>query len=134
MPAQDDAVALAVQACEAAAERKASDPLILEVADLLGLVDCFVVVSGGNDRQLKAIAEVVEHQLRETHERRPLRREGTPSSGWVLLDYGDVVCHLFVAERRDHYALERLWGDVPRRDVETGERLPPLTARARDGA
>ena len=60
--------------------------------------------------------------------------EGTAESGWVLLDYGDLVCHLFTHEQRDFYALERLWGDVPRRDVHTGEAIEPVTSVAARGA
>ena len=70
------------------------------------------------------MAEKIEERLRGS-DRKPLRREGTPASGWVLLDYGDLVCHLFSAEQRDFYSLERLWADVPRRDVLTGAPLDP---------
>lgn len=124
MPATPEAVVTAVTACEAAAERKAADLAVLEVAEILTLVDLFVLATARSDRQLKAVAEEVERVLEEQEGRAPLRREGTPASGWVLLDYGDVVCHLFTAEMRDFYALERLWGDVPQRDPATGEALP----------
>ena len=102
--------------------------MILEVADVLAVVDLFAIVSVGNERQLKAVSDDVERALREELDRRPLRREGAPASGWVLLDYGDVVCHLFLTDRRDFYALERLWADVPRRDPESGEVLEPLAS------
>ncbi|MBW3662643.1 MAG: ribosome silencing factor [Actinobacteria bacterium] len=121
MPATDEAVRAAVAACAAADDKKASDILVLEVADILNVVDLFVVASAATDRQLRAVADEVERKLREDHDRRPLRREGEPASGWMLLDYGDIVCHLFEDERRDYYALERLWSDVPRRDPVTGE-------------
>ena len=124
MPATTEAVALAVTAADAADDKKATDPTILDVADLLAIVDVFLLVTASSDRQLKAVAESIEEKLR-AQDRRPLRREGTPSAGWVLLDYGDLVCHLFSAEQRDYYALERLWADVPRRDPRTGE---PVTA------
>lgn len=127
MPATDEAVALAVAAADAADDKKASDLTILDVADILAVVDVFLLVTASSDRQLKAVAESIEERLR-AQDRRPLRREGTPSSGWVLLDFGDVVCHLFSAEQRDFYALERLWADVPRRDPLTGE--PLVAARA----
>jgi len=120
VPATPEAVALAVTAADAADDKKATDPTILDVADLLAIVDVFLLVTAGSDRQLSAVAESIEERLRQ-QDRRPLRREGTPSAGWVLLDYGDLVCHLFSAEQRDYYALERLWADVPRRDPRTGE-------------
>lgn len=125
VPATREAVAAAVAACEAAAEKKASDLAVLEVADILTLVDLFVLASAGSDRQLKAVAEEVERAIEEQEGRPPLRREGTPASGWILLDYGDVVCHLLTSETRSFYALERLWGDVPQRDPGTGELIPP---------
>lgn len=124
MPATDEAVALAVTAADAADDVKATDLTILDVADLLALVDVFLLATASSDRQLKAMAEKIEERLRE-FDRKPLRREGTPASGWVLLDYGDLVCHLFSAEQRDFYSLERLWADVPRRDVLTGAPLDP---------
>lgn len=119
MPATEEAVQLAVVAADAADDVKADDLSLLDVSELLVIVDVFLLASAGSDRQLKAIAERIEERLRD-HDRRPARREGTPSAGWVLLDYGDLVCHLFLAEQRGLYALERLWADVPRRDVRTG--------------
>lgn len=127
MPAETDAIRAAVSAIAAAGEKKASDPVILEVADVLALVDVFAIATAGNERQLKAVVDEIERGLRDELDRRPLRREGSPQSGWVLLDYGDLVCHLFLPDQREFYALERLWADVPRRDVASGEQLEPLT-------
>lgn len=123
MPATDEAVALAVTAADAADDVKATDLTILEVADLLALVDVFLLVSTASDRQLKAAAESIQERLQLEHDRKPLRREGTAEGGWLLLDYGDLVCHLFSTEEREFYALDKLWADVPRRDPRTGERL-----------
>ncbi|MFA9446549.1 ribosome silencing factor [Egicoccus sp. AB-alg6-2] len=123
MPATDEAVALAVAAADAADDLKATDLTILEVADLLALVDVFLLVSTASDRQLKAVSDAVERRLQLDHDRKPLRREGTAEGGWLVLDYGDLVCHLFSTEERDFYALDKLWADVPRRDPRTGERL-----------
>ncbi|WP_083442005.1 ribosome silencing factor [Nitriliruptor alkaliphilus] len=122
MPATDEAVALAVTAADAADDRKATDLAILEVADILAVVDLFLLATAASDRQLKAVADRIEERLHEDHGREVLRREGTPGSGWMLLDFGDLVCQLFAEEQRDYYALDRLWADVPRRDVLTGER------------
>lgn len=134
MPATDEAVDLAVAAARAADDKKATDLQILEVADILAVVDLFALVTASNPRHLKAVGEEVERVLREQHERKPLRREGTPDSGWMLLDYGDLVVHLFSSDRREFYALERLWADVPRRDPSTGEALPGASFAAVDHA
>lgn len=129
MPATDDAVTTALDVVRAADDKKAADPVILDVADLLGLVDLFVIVTGNNEPHMKSIVEEVERVLRERSDRRPERREGTVQSGWTLLDYGDVVVHVFNREQRDYYDLERLWADVPRRDVDGGEELAPMVER-----
>lgn len=121
MPAQSDAIELAVVAAAGADAKKATDLSLLDVADLLAVVDVFLLATTRNERQLKAAAESVEEQVRERLDRKPLRREGTPASGWFLLDYGDVVCHIFDDEQRDFYDLDRLWADVPRRDPVTGD-------------
>jgi ribosome-associated protein len=123
VPATDEAVTLAVTAADAADDRKATDLAILEVADVLAVVDLFLLATAASDRQLKAVADRIEERLHAEHDREVLRREGTPGSGWMLLDFGDLVCQLFADEQRDYYALDRLWADVPRRDVRTGERL-----------
>jgi ribosome-associated protein len=123
VPASPEAVALAVAAAEGADDRRAVDPVILDVADLLAIADLFLVCSATNERQVGAIVDGIEERLHRDG-RRPLRREGTPSSGWMLLDYGDLICHVLHEEQRDFYALERLWADVPRRDPLTGEILP----------
>jgi ribosome-associated protein len=88
--------------------------VILEVADVLVVADEFVIASATNDRQVKAIVEEVEHQVGEAGLAKPLRVEGLDDRHWVLLDYGDVVVHVFLQETREYYELERLWGDVPR--------------------
>lgn len=121
MPAQSDAIELAVAAAAGADAKKATDLALLDVADLLAVVDVFMLATTRNERQLKAAAESVEEQVRQRLDRKPLRREGTPASGWFLLDYGDVVCHIFDDEHRDFYDLDRLWADVPRRDPVTGD-------------
>jgi ribosome-associated protein len=119
VPASDEAVALAVVAAAAAEDRSATDPVILEVADVLVVADLFLVVSVSNERQLGAVVSAIDEAMHREG-RRALRREGVASSGWVLLDFGDLVCHVLHTEQRDFYALERLWADVPHRDVRTG--------------
>lgn len=129
MPAQDDAVALAVAALRAADDKKAVEPALLEVADVLGVVDLFAIASGTSERHLKALAEEVERVCKQDLDRPPLRREGAADSGWMLLDFGDVVVHLFHPEARSKYDLERLWADVPRRDPLGGEVVDPGRGR-----
>jgi ribosome-associated protein len=130
VPATDEAVELALTAADAADDRKATDLAILEVADILAVVDLFVLATATSDRQIRAVTDRIDERLREQHDRRPLRREGEPGSGWVLLDYGDIVCHVFGTEQRDYYALDRLWADVPRRDVRSGDRVDAPTPGA----
>jgi ribosome-associated protein len=127
VPATEEAIALAVAAADAADDKKATDLSILEVADILALVDVFLLVTTASDRQLKAVVGAIEERLREDHQRKVLRREGTAEGGWMLLDYGDLVCHLFSTEQREFYSLDRLWSDVPRRDVKTGALLDEPT-------
>lgn len=134
MPADPDSILAAVGAATAADDKKATDLVLLDVSDILRLVDVFVLASAGSDRQLNAIRDEVERVLREEHDRKPLRREGTPESGWLLLDFGDVVCHLFTEEQRDFYALERLWSDVARLDPATGEILESASASPGDAS
>ncbi len=125
MPAEPDAIELAVELVDAAEDKKAADPLLLEVADVLALVDVFLLATASSDRQLKAVAESIEERAR-ARGRKPRQREGRAESGWMLLDFGDVVVHLFSPEQREFYSLERLWADVPRIDGGSGERLPAM--------
>lgn len=107
---------LAIVAAQAADDKGARDPVILEVGDVLVLADHFVVASAVNDRRVKAIVDDVERRVADAGLGKPLRVEGVDTRQWVLLDYGDVVVHVFLQEIRDYYDLERLWSDVPRVD------------------
>lgn len=100
-------------AAQAALDRKATKVVRIDVGEIIGITDHFLLLSARNDRQLNAIAQEVEDQLREQHGRKPLAREGAALSGWVVLDYGDFVVHGFLTESRDLYALDRLWSDAP---------------------
>lgn len=100
-------------AARAADGKGARDVVILEVADVLVVADEFVIASAPNDRQVKAVVEEVERQVAEAGLGKPLRVEGADERRWVLLDYGDVVVHVFLDEVRAYYELERLWRDVP---------------------
>jgi ribosome-associated protein len=88
--------------------------VILEVGDVLVVADEFVIASASNDRLVKAIVDDVERAIDDAGFGKPLRVEGLDDRHWVLVDYGDVVVHVFLDETRDYYELERLWSDVPR--------------------
>jgi ribosome-associated protein len=104
---------IAVTAARAAAAKQAADVTILDVHGLIVITDYFVIASGETDRQVKTIVEEVERAVRDLGEK-PVRREGDADSRWVLLDYIDVVVHVFAQEEREYYDLERLWRDAPR--------------------
>ena len=110
-------VARARVAVEAAAEKKGTDLAILDVGDVLSIIDLFVLVSASNARQVRTIVEEVERALTERDGSKPISVEGLADASWVLLDYGDIVVHVFLDETRAYYDLDRLWGDVPRLDV-----------------
>src|SRR5581483_985358 len=112
-----DSRRMAVAAARAAGSKQAADIVILDVHDLIVITDFFVIATGTSDRQVKTIVEEVEKALRETG-MKPLRREGETEAQWVLLDYVDVVVHVFSKEQREYYDLERLWRDAPRVEWE----------------
>lgn len=91
---------------------------MLEVGAVLSIVEHFVITSAPNGRQVKTIAEEVEDKVRLSGGGSPIRVEGLGDATWVLIDYGDVVVHVFLDETRAYYDLERLWRDVPRLDWE----------------
>ena len=108
---------LAVAAARAAAGKQASQIVILDVRELIGITDYFVIASGTTDRQVRTVAEEVQRAVK-TQGVRPVRREGEREGRWVLLDFVDFVAHVFRAEERGYYDLERLWSDAPRVEWE----------------
>lgn len=98
---------------QAALDKKAAEPLILDLQGISIIADYFVICSGENVPQVKAIAENVEEKLRGRGIR-PLRVEGAGFAHWILMDYGDVIVHVFERETRAYYELEKLWLDAPR--------------------
>jgi ribosome-associated protein len=109
---------VAVAAARAAAEKQAADIVVLDVSKLIVITDHFVICSADTERQAKTVIEAVEDAIRELGAR-PVRREGEVGAGWWLLDYVDVVVHVFGTEERDYYDLERLWRDAPKVDWHT---------------
>ncbi len=112
MSATEEAITLARTAAQAAADKLATDIVLIDVSDRLAITDVFVVATGGNERQVEAIVDAVEEQLRHAGSK-PIRREGQRDGRWVLLDYGDIVVHVQHSEERIFYSLERLWKDCP---------------------
>lgn len=100
-------------AAEAASEKKAEDIVAIDVGELLVVTDYFVICTGRNDRQVRTIAEEVEFKLKQAG-LPAIGVEGAEEGTWVLIDFVDVVVHVFQPEERDFYRLEKLWGDAPR--------------------
>jgi ribosome-associated protein len=100
-----------------AADKKAIDPVELDVAEILGYADYFVVCTGNTDRQTKAIHDGILEGMKKDHGIVPRRVEGLPEARWILMDYLDVVVHVFTPDARDFYRLEQLWGEAPKRAV-----------------
>ncbi len=90
-------------------DKKAENIVLLDLRPDVVMADFFVICNGNSDRQLRALLEAVQKSVKENHNLRTFSTEGTPESGWVLLDYGDVVVHLFLEEKRHYYDLEGLW-------------------------
>jgi ribosome-associated protein len=109
----------AILAAQAASSKKATDPIVLAVGDVLSITDFFVIVSGSNPRQVRTIADEIEEQVRAAGGPSPLRIEGLDDLHWVLVDYGEFVVHVFLQATREYYELERLWSDVPRVEWES---------------
>jgi ribosome-associated protein len=106
---------LALAAAQAAADKKADDIVLLDVADQLVITDVFLVASAPNERQVIAITDAIEEALLNLPEKaKPVRREGERAGRWVLLDYVDIVVHVQHSEEREFYALDRLWKDCER--------------------
>ncbi len=108
---------LAQIAVEAALSKKASDIVVMDMRAVSGVADIFVICTGASDLQIKAIVEGIRMQIKEQAQELPWHTEGTNNMQWVLLDYVDLVIHVFSAEKREYYDLERLWGDAPKEEV-----------------
>jgi ribosome-associated protein len=104
-----EALELARSIVELTTQVMASDVHLLDISALTVIADYFVIVTGDSDRQLQAIADHTVEQLRDEHDIRPLAVEGVPASGWLLVDYGSVILHIFSPQQRAYYRLEELW-------------------------
>lgn len=122
-PKTPDSRELALAAARAASDKQATDITILDVRNLIVITDFFVIASGGTSRQVRTVVDAVETGLRALGEK-PVRREGETEGRWVLLDYVDIVVHVFADEERDYYELERLWRDAPTLEFEPADAVP----------
>lgn len=107
-----DGEILARACAAAAADKKAEDPIVLDLRGISSFTDFFVVCSATSEPQLKAISSEVREQVRKKLGRNPSAEDGYPVSQWIILDYGEVIVHLFHTEKREFYGLENLWSDA----------------------
>lgn len=108
---------MAAHAVNAMAEKKAKDITVIDLREVSNMADFFVIATGDSDLQVRAIANGVMDKIEEECGERPWKREGMEHLRWVLLDYVDVVVHVFLPSRREHYRIERLWGEADRETV-----------------
>jgi ribosome-associated protein len=108
---------------------KAVDLVVLDLSGASAFTDAFVIATGRSDRQVKAIHDSIHQGMKNDHAMLPNHVEGLAEANWVLLDYGDVVVHVFTPATREYYRLETLWGEVPRRTISSGEEEEPLEAQ-----
>lgn len=123
MPAGDDYVHWSTVAALAADDKLAENTIVIDVADVLGITDLFLITTGSTPRQVRAIANNIEEMVVRSGGPKTIRREGHDTFEWVLLDFGGFICHVFEEEHRAYYELERLWGDRPR--IPWRDALPP---------
>ena len=113
----DPEVRLAIQC---AADKKAFDMVALDLRSIASFTEFFIIATGSNQRQVQAIADEINEQLKKQLQRRPVRIEGYNSAEWVLLDFGDFIVHIFNGEAREFYDLARLWRDARRVELPAG--------------
>ncbi|WP_165061512.1 MULTISPECIES: ribosome silencing factor [unclassified Adlercreutzia] len=126
---------IAIAAAIAADSKKATDIMVQEVRELIGVTDYFVIVTAKNTAQVEAIIDAIEEKLRDDFSVKPTHREVSGDGSWSLLDYGSIVVHVFQPQTREYYRLEALWNDAPvidlaaeagLRDLEYSERIGKL--------
>jgi len=122
-----DSKKLAVLCRKLAENKKAENPVILDVRKISSVTDYFVIVSGGNEPHLRAIANEVADRLLQEHKLRPRALEGDGAAAWQVLDYFDVIVHIMRTDAREKYDLETLWGDAPRVGGVKARRSAPKT-------
>jgi len=103
------------------AEKKAEDITVIDLRDISSMADFFVIGTGESNLQVRAIANGIVDRIEEACEEEPWKREGMNHLRWVVLDYVDVVAHVFLPSRRDHYRLEQLWGEADSETISAEE-------------
>jgi len=106
---------------QAAIDKKAEDVLVLEVGDLTSIADFFIFASGESERQVRGLASYIEKEIAMRYHTKPVV-EGKETANWILLDYGDIIVHIFRSDIRQYYALEKMWADAPRITIPGSER------------
>jgi len=122
-----DSKKLAMLCRELADQKKAEEIVILDLRQISSITDYFVIASGTSEPHLRAISDEINDKLREKHDLRPRAVDGTLHTGWLVLDFFDVIVHLMRNDVREHYNLEGLWGDAPRLK-------PPRKSRAKSAS
>ncbi len=110
----------AIFIAQAANEKKAGDVLVLEVGDLTSIADFFIFASGESERQVRGLTAFIEKEMALRYHTHPVI-EGKETANWVLLDYGDIIVHIFRSDIRQYYALEKMWADAPHITVPESE-------------
>jgi len=116
-PIDDSPQGLMLAAVRAAIDRKGSNVVALHVAEVSFITDYFVIVTGFSRVQVRAIAQSIEGEVEDTIDRLPLRKEGMSDGSWVLLDYGELIVHVFLPDEREFYNLEAFWGHADRVEI-----------------
>ncbi|MDO5751175.1 MAG: ribosome silencing factor [Rothia sp. (in: high G+C Gram-positive bacteria)] len=124
MPAAQSSIDALRIAARAAEEKQGTNMFAVDAVDAMGLIDGFMVVSAHNERLVNAVADEIEDALREQADLKPIRREGRASGRWILLDFGDIVVHVQHEEEREFYALDRLWSQAPRIELNVESEAP----------
>ena len=115
----------AIFIAQAAKDKKAEDVLVLEVGDLTSLADFFIFASGESERQVRGLTAFIEKEMALRYHTHPVI-EGKETANWILLDYGDIIVHIFRSDIRQYYALEKMWADAPQVPIpESGHQLSP---------
>lgn len=110
----------AIFIAQAARDKKAEDVMILEVGDLTSLADFFILASGESERQVRGLAAIIEKSMSTQYHIHPVT-EGKDTATWILLDYGDIIVHIFRSDIRQYYALEKMWADAPQIPIPESE-------------
>lgn len=134
---QHPAWKLAQHAVDAVLDKKARDVVLLDMRKVSGIADYFLVCTGGSELQVRAITEAIRERLREQCGEKPWHAEGTDHNQWVVVDYVDLVVHVFLPSKREYYDLERLWGDAPMEEIEeegSSEQVEMLQQAEREAA